>query len=1714
MKRTAPAPAGGPDAAKAAKNEDSKLLPYLPDSMQAKIKPPDEKPPPLPILDHKEEIVEAVQRNRITIISGETGSGKTTQVPQFLIDAPYLVAEGRTVVVTQPRRLACISIAERVAMERNEPVGDSVGYQIRFCNMTTHTTRLIFCTTAVLLRKLHSDPNFSQIAVLCIDEVHERDIHTEFLLLAVRERLRRGEMNLKLVLMSATLSCDQFTKFFSEIRCQWGPGGEPPDPDAGSAVHIQGRMFPVKENYLEDALEWTKFTLPHATKASRFSVAKMEEQIKMGGKKGRTYSEATVRSLAVAADKEVYKGLISDLVKFFNMKAKEKGDKGKSGILVFLPGWADIAGLFHMLRNEPGLWVLMLHSNLSPEDQQRVFDEPPPGKRKVVLSTNIAETSVTVNDIVFVINSGVIKERVFDADRQLGSLEVAWNTWANAEQRKGRAGRTQEGVCVHLYPRWKTEELRKWPSPELLSKSLEEVVLALLALGLGDPHTVLSNSMSAPSVGCIEHAVWLLQEMSMMSTRQGARAKDALLPLGRFLAPIPLAPMSSKALLYGAFFGVLLPVTACIAFLNLKSPFTSSADGGEVRGGKKWIARGRHSDHYGMAAAYLTWRAKVAFPGQAEQFCKEHGLSRETLDMGDQLVSSLIKTMVTEYDYDGEDAAFAEDSSSGHWTAEAVFDDPRTWTLTKAALAAAFCPFYVHTTAKGWYSDSNEEIAGHPSSVNAGYQPVPNPYNKGAAPDDWIVFSDSMKAAKVNVMESTVVATQYALMFSRTVEGPVMGSGFTNATVTFDGWKGQLVGGQAHWPPLQLARTNLKKQVDKHLEAQTAKVFNQTELDDLVRTLEDPGLHMKEVAGTKKQRMSQKEALTLWVGNVTDEADEDIVRRLFQQCGKVQEVTLVVDRETGKRKGFGFVKMNTREEAEQAMFRLQGADMGGQRIRVDLKGGVTPGIGGGHKEPRGKGQKGGPTINQLAVGRQGGADGGALPVGKVGGAKGVRGGGGGAGGGAGGGSGVQSGTRAGAKVEFEGPAEKHTWIREPADEDRKAVAAQFRQDALKRQERALLPKTIGRSSPAAPVQAAKKPNLDMPNAPGMPEAPKMEDGKRPAPVGETEQEKKRRLIEERTKALEKRKREAEEKKRRKELGLPEKAIVSAEALKAAIPPVGKLKDWADKLLELAEVKLKKRCAAITEDFAEASRLKKVEFDLNGQLEVAKKRACSSGGEEEVKQLEEAKKAAVAREDFAEASRLKKMITEAQASGSEGQQIHPGEQQKKAWAAAVSMAMQKDTKDELMLELRKAAPEDVILALFTEQEPVASVAPPPGEGQSLTDLMNSWHPTGAPGARRLLAGPRGRGAAMPIIKKEIIKIEDTKVPGKKPEEVVKMSNQDLWQHAWGVAWRKADRKGESGNNAKVTEDAQELWKEWMEERDRIAPIMAEAAKQEAEEKLAAEAAKRQKEEAEEEKGLPKGLSEEMFEKQKEIWSKKPQLQREWAKLIGGDAGAKSDSIPKSGRELCALVKQRCPADQALPFERLLAVCPKGTSVKTLVIAMAKEPQEFRQSWDGSEFCIKPANSRCVDWLPVQATKMPPGFRENAVLPDQMLENAKAIFEERMKPMSAANEDFLGQFLTAPGRLPADTPMTFEEILKNCPPPTSPSMLIKTMSRRRDTFKQQPGGVMFCVRPRVKCKDWGAVNPYLDPTKLKAQEGRMAATGGALIAAKDDAVSEEE
>ena len=411
----------------------------------------------LPAYEMRAEIIGIIQDAQVVVISGETGCGKTTQVPQIVLD--WMIRQGQgaecNMVCTQPRRISAMGVAERIASERVEKVGETVGYQIRLETRRSAKTRLLLCTTGVLLRRLQCDPLLEGVSHIFVDEIHERDLNTDFLLIILRGLIKKRP-RVKLVLMSATLNALQFAEYFSATTGSATP-----------IVEIPGRAFPVKDFYLEDALELTGHRID-ATHECAYKGGTSGRGGDRGGrvgggagsggpreapkrptarelkKKFPSLSEQTIRSLVAVDEALINYELIEALVGHI---AENSAD---GAILIFLPGLMEIQTLYEKLQcsaAEKSLQVFALHSSLSTAEQKAIFTHPPKGIRKVVVATNIAETSITIDDVVYVIDAGRVKENQYDHEKNMAMLVETWVSLASAKQRRGRAGRVQAGVA-------------------------------------------------------------------------------------------------------------------------------------------------------------------------------------------------------------------------------------------------------------------------------------------------------------------------------------------------------------------------------------------------------------------------------------------------------------------------------------------------------------------------------------------------------------------------------------------------------------------------------------------------------------------------------------------------------------------------------------------------------------------------------------------------------------------------------------------------------------------------------------------------------------------------------------------------------------------------------------------------------------------------------------------------------------------------------------------------------------------------------------------------------------------------------------------------------------------------------------------------------------------------------------------------------------------
>lgn len=565
----------------------------------------------LPAWEMRETLIDTVNSHQVTIISGETGSGKSTQSAQFILDDLYARALGDAtkIICTQPRRISALGLADRVSDERCSVVGQEVGYIIRGESKSSPQTKITFVTTGVLLRRLQTSggssddvvASLADISHVIIDEVHERSLDTDFLLVLLRDVLRRRK-DLKLILMSATLDAGVFEDYFKA------------DGRVGR-VEISGRTYPVEDYYLDDIVRMTGFT------AGRGYGRDDGDDAETAG------MDADVKSVIQNIGMRINYDLISQTVKEIDAELTHLKQDG--GILIFMPGVAEISRAIDYLRSIPNLHALPLHASLQSAEQRRVFPHAPKGMRKVVVATNVAETSITIDDIVAVIDTGRVKETSYDPQNNMRKLEEVWASRAACKQRRGRAGRVQAGKCYKLYT--KNAEMTKMaerPEPEIRRVPLEQLCLSVRAMGIKEVGAFLASALTPPESLAVEGAMDLLGRM-------GALDGQDLTALGRHLSMIPADLRCGKLMVYGAMFGCLDACVTIAAILTVKSPFVSPQDKrDEAKAARGKFAVG-HGDLIGDLRAFEQWEAMFnnrAFPQrEIRNWCNENFLNFQTL---------------------------------------------------------------------------------------------------------------------------------------------------------------------------------------------------------------------------------------------------------------------------------------------------------------------------------------------------------------------------------------------------------------------------------------------------------------------------------------------------------------------------------------------------------------------------------------------------------------------------------------------------------------------------------------------------------------------------------------------------------------------------------------------------------------------------------------------------------------------------------------------------------------------------------------------------------------------------------------------------------------------------------------------------------------------------------------------------------------------------
>ena len=451
----------------------------------------------LPISARREEIMEALRKNPVLIVAGDTGSGKSTQLPQYCLE----MGRGMDALIahTQPRRLAARALAARIAEELGQPVGRSVGFRVRFADQVSDVTRLVLMTDGLLLAELASDPLLRRYDTIIVDEAHERTLNVD-LLMGVLKRLLPRRPELKLIVTSATLDVERISHFF----------------DDAPIITVTGRSHPIEVRYRETAEE--------------------------------------------AEDAED-PDLPSAVLEAFREIATEPGQIGSGDILVFLPGEREIRDVGEFLEREVSgsAEVLELYSRLSWEQQSRIFQRG--SRQRIVLATNVAETSITVPGIRSVIDSGLARISRYSPRNRLQRLPIERISRASADQRKGRCGRLGAGLCLRLYTEADFAERAAFTEPEVLRTNLAALLLRLAADGLGEAENF--PFIDAPDSRALGDGYRLLQEL------QALDADRRITRRGRAMARLPLDPRLARALLESKRFHAESELLAIVAGLSV-----------------------------------------------------------------------------------------------------------------------------------------------------------------------------------------------------------------------------------------------------------------------------------------------------------------------------------------------------------------------------------------------------------------------------------------------------------------------------------------------------------------------------------------------------------------------------------------------------------------------------------------------------------------------------------------------------------------------------------------------------------------------------------------------------------------------------------------------------------------------------------------------------------------------------------------------------------------------------------------------------------------------------------------------------------------------------------------------------------------------------------------------------------------------------------------
>ncbi|KAJ4375206.1 putative pre-mRNA-splicing factor ATP-dependent RNA helicase dhx16 [Neocucurbitaria cava] len=532
----------------------------------------------LPVYQYKEVLLQAMEDHQTLIVVGETGSGKSTQIPQYVVEN---FTKG-AVVITQPRRVAAMSVSARVAQEMGARLGKEVGYSVRFDDKTSDETRVKYCTDGILLREVIADPMLSKYSVIMIDEAHERSVSTDLLLCLCRQ-LVRARADLKLLVLSATINAGKFASYF----------------DQAPILNIPGRTHPVQLNYVQNP-------------------------------------EASYLSAAITTVFQIHisQPLPGDILVFL------------SGEEEILSAMENIESTMKKLRGKAKeLIVLPLYSALPPNEQAKVFEPTPSNSRKVILATNIAETSITIDEVKHVIDSGYSKEVTFDPSTGISSLVVSPISRASANQRAGRAGRTSSGFCYRLYTKHAFyNEMSETTEPEIQRIGMDAVVLQLKALQIDN--LLEFEFLDPPTPNSIIKSLEGLYALGALDS------SGKLTRVGRKMAELPLDIKLSKAILESEKYGCREEILSIVSVLGESASLFMRPKDKRVAADSARQRLAKEAGDFGDFMTYLQIYLQFEESGFDPRWCTENFLQYRSLnrarDVRDQLVKLCEKVELPE----------------------------------------------------------------------------------------------------------------------------------------------------------------------------------------------------------------------------------------------------------------------------------------------------------------------------------------------------------------------------------------------------------------------------------------------------------------------------------------------------------------------------------------------------------------------------------------------------------------------------------------------------------------------------------------------------------------------------------------------------------------------------------------------------------------------------------------------------------------------------------------------------------------------------------------------------------------------------------------------------------------------------------------------------------------------------------------------------------